>query len=168
MPKGEWRDFMSKVTDLVSQMVTPILEENNLELWNTELVKEGKNWFLRVYIDKPGKDEYISTDECELVSRALSAKLDEKDPIEQNYYLEVSSPGMDRELTKKEHFDRYQGEMVDVKLYKALDSKKEFEGKLISRSENGDITLEIPEGKATKELLISSELISQVKLAIIF
>ncbi len=171
---------MSKVTETVSELVNPILKENDLELWNVEFQKEGRDWFLRVYIDKSDPKEYISTDECELVSRELSEKLDKLDPIEQNYYLEVSSPGMDRELTKPEHFAKYMGEMVDVKLFKPLEGSKEYEGKLIERAEDGSLTIEVepvvdkrpgkakakPEEKVT--LLINSELIAKVSLAVIF
>ena len=89
-----------KVTDLVEEIAAPFLEENGLELYHTEFLKEGRDWFLRVYIDKKEgqEEEYVSTDDCEKVSRFLSDELDRIDPIEQNYYLEVSSPGLDREL----------------------------------------------------------------------
>lgn len=108
-----------KISDIVFEVLESFLKDNSLELYNVEFKKEGKDWFLRVYIDKqPSPDsetqEYVNTDDCEMVSRFLSEKLDELDPIEQNYYLEVSSPGMDRELLKEEHYTRFAGQLVNV------------------------------------------------------
>ena len=89
-----------KITELAETILSEFLSQNKLELYNVEFVKEGKDRFLRVYIDKAqdAEDEYVDTDDCELVSRYLSEKLDEEDPIEDNYYLEVSSPGLERTL----------------------------------------------------------------------
>ena len=81
---------MSKVTEIVEQLATPIVNELGLEIVDIEYVKEGKNWFLRLYIDK---DDGVDIEECGIVSERLSEKLDEIDPIPHNYYLEVSSPG---------------------------------------------------------------------------
>ena len=120
-----------KITDVVTELAGEYLSENGYELYNTEFVKEGRDWFLRVYIDKApvaetegaeteGEAEeqaYISTEDCEKVSRFLSEKIDESDPIEQNYYLEVSSPGMDRPLITPEHYERYVGHEVEIRLY---------------------------------------------------
>ena len=103
-----------------------------------EFVKEGANWYLRVYIDKEGG---VTIDDCEAVSRALEAKLDEADPIEQAYILEVSSLGIDRPLKKDEDFVKYQGEMIDVKLYKAQEGRKQFQGKLLGLAD-GVVSLE--------------------------
>lgn len=135
-----------KITDVVTELAGEYLSENGYELYNTEFVKEGRDWFLRVYIDKAPvaetedaetEDEaeeqaYISTEDCEKVSRFLSEKLDESDPIEQNYYLEVSSPGMDRPLITPEHYERYVGHEVEIKLYKAIDGIKNINGVLES------------------------------------
>lgn len=87
-----------KVVDVVSEMVQPILDGLQLELVDVEFVKEGQNWFLRVFIDS---DKGVDIEECAKVSEALSEKLDEADPISQNYFLEVSSPGAERPLKKK-------------------------------------------------------------------
>lgn len=95
-------------------------------------MKEGRDWFLRVYVDKTEKEAYIGTEDCEKVSRFLSEKLDEEDPIEQNYYLEVSSPGMDRPLLKEEHYERYVGSQIEIKLYKGRDGVKRIDGVLES------------------------------------
>ena len=133
-----------KITETVAEILAGFLEENGYELYHSEFVKEGKDWFLRVYVDlaagkdAEGNDVYISTEDCEKVSRYLSEKLDEADPIEQNYYLEVSSPGMDRPLIKPEHYKRYVGEEIELKLYKATDGVKNIEGVLTDFAPSGD------------------------------
>lgn len=113
------------IVDEVEKLVTPIVEENDFELVDVEYVKEGANWYLRVYADKTGG---ITIDDCVLISRALEAKLDEHDFIEDAYILEVSSPGLGRQLKKDKDFKRSLGEKVECKLYKALNKQKEFEG----------------------------------------
>ncbi len=149
---------------LVSEMSADFLAEHNLELYNVEFQKEGKDWFLRVYIDKSeGTEGYISTDDCELVSRFLSEKLDETDPIEQNYYLEVSSPGMDRALITEEHYRRYAGQLVDVKLYSGIGGKKTYQGILKGLDEN---ILTIEENGKTVELPFDK--VAKTNLAVIF
>ncbi len=123
---------MAKVSNTekkVLPVLEPIVAERGLELVDLEFVKEGANWYLRVYVDKDGG---VDITDCEFVSRALDAKLDELDPIEQAYYLEVSSPGLDRPLKKDEDFVKFQGEIIDVKLYKAKDGKKQYQGELLS------------------------------------
>lgn len=107
------------------QLLTPIMEENNFELVDVEYVKEVGNWYLRAYIDKEGG---ITVDDCEVVSRRLSDLLDEKDFIPDAYILEVSSPGLGRQLKKDKDFKRSLGEEVEVKLYKAVNKQKDFEG----------------------------------------
>ena len=149
---------------LVSEMSADFLAEHNLELYNVEFQKEGKDWFLRVYIDKSeGTEGYISTDDCELVSRFLSEKLDEADPIEQNYYLEVSSPGMDRALITEEHYRRYAGQLVDVKLYSGIGGKKTYQGILKGLNEN-ILTIE-ENGKTVK---LPFDKVAKTNLAVIF
>ena len=122
----------NKVVSLVEDLVKDFLKENDLYLWDCEFVKEGRDWFLRLYVDRTD-GEYVSTDDCEKVSRFLSAEMDERDPIEQNYYLEVSSPGMDRELIKPEHFRACLGQEVEVRTYvpiKGTAALTEEEGEL--------------------------------------
>ena len=104
------------------ELVTPLIEQNNFELVDIEYVKEGSNWYLRVYIDKPGG---INVDDCELISRALSDKLDEEDFIDDAYILEVSSPGLGRPLKKDKDFERSLGEDVEIKLYRMKDGTKD-------------------------------------------
>lgn len=129
----------SKTEKKVWELAEPITVQEECFIYDVEYVKEGGVWFLRVYIDKDGG---VSLDECEAVSRALSTVLDEADPIQQNYYLEVSSPGIERKLKTKEHFDRYIGETIDIGLYKAINKSKQLIGKLIS-FEDDVITVEV-------------------------
>ena len=117
-----------KITELIAEMLEDFLQQEGYELYNTEFVKEGRDWFLRVYLDKLEEGEYVGTEDCEKVSRFLSEKLDEEDPIEQNYYLEVSSPGMDRPLLKPEHYQRYAGQEVEIRLYRGKDGTKNIQG----------------------------------------
>ena len=135
--------------------------EKGLELVDLEFVKEGVNWYLRVYIDK---DSGVNIDDCEAVSRALEVKLDEKDPIEQAYILEVSSPGIDRPLKKDADFVKYQGEIIDVKLYKAQDGSKQYQGRLLGL-ENGVLSIEEENGNVVK---FEQKDIASVRLAVIF
>ena len=107
---------MAKVTDTVAQLALPYVEAAGCTLWDVEYVKEAGEWFLRVYIDKA---DGISIEDCEAVSRPLSDKLDEADPIEGSYTFEVSSAGADRVLKKPEHFAQFQGAEVEVRLYRA-------------------------------------------------
>lgn len=155
-----------KIGEIVEELLQDFLKENNYELYNTEFVKEGRDWFLRVYIDKVTEEEgvYINTDDCEKVSRYLGEKLDQEDPIAQNYYLEVSSPGMDRPLLKEEHYQRYTGHMVEVKLYKGIDGTKNIEG-ILEGLQDGIVTI-IDEKEKRWELPL--ELISKTKLAVVF
>ena len=124
----------NKVVSLVEDLTAEFLKENDLTLWDCEFVKEGRDWYLRVFVDRTD-GEYVSTDDCEKVSEFLSEALDERDPIEQNYYLEVSSPGMDRELVKPEHFRACIGQEVEVKTYVPL----KVSGKLTE--EGGELDL---------------------------
>ena len=111
------------------KLLEPILKANNFELYDVEFVKEAGTFYLRAFIDKEGG---ININDCELVSRALSDLLDEKDFIPDAYILEVSSPGLGRALKKDKHFEKSIGEEVEVKLFKAIDKQKEFTGYLES------------------------------------
>lgn len=159
MAKGQMKE-------LVNKYLETFLEENNLELYNSEFKKEGRDWYLRIYIDKKnaGKDEYVSTDDCEKVSRFLSECLDRDDPISQNYMLEVSSPGIDRQLFEFKDYEKFTGELVDVKLYRNFDGKKEFKGILKGIKENR-IEIEVSEGECYSFEL---EEVAKTNLAIVF
>lgn len=148
-----------KIVDITEEILNAFLPGENLSLYDVEYVKEGPDRVLRVYIDKT--DDYVGTHDCEIVSKYLSDKLDEIDPIEENYLLEVSSPGIDRELRRDEHFERYTGEVVDVSLYKAIDGEKKLTGKLVARN-NKELKINI----AGEEKTIALELITRVNLAV--
>ena len=115
------------------EILTPIVDEYGFELVDVEYVKEGGNWYLRAYIDKPGG---ISIDDCEVVSRILSDILDEKDFIDDSYIMEVSSPGLGRPLKKEKDFKRSLGEEVEIRTYRMIDKQKEFTGILKAYDEN--------------------------------
>ena len=137
----EGGDTVAKVTELTAELAGPIAAGNGCTLWDVEYVKEAGAWYLRVYIDKAGG---VSIDDCEAVARPLSDALDEADPIEGSYTLEVSSAGADRALKKPEHFRQFLGEQVDVKLYRAREGRKEFAGYLKGYDEaTGDVTVTV-------------------------
>lgn len=123
---------MSKVETQVEDIMTEILSGTEYELVDVEYVKEGRDWYLRIFIDKAGG---IDLDDCQTISEQLSARLDALDIISGAYILEVSSPGIDRILKKDKDFVREAGKVVDVTLYAPLDGKKSFVGELISRDE---------------------------------
>lgn len=125
--------------EVVRRLAQPIAEEAGVLLWDVRFVKEGADWFLRVYIDR--EDQPVSIDDCVKVSRKLSDVLDEKDPISQSYCLEVSSPGIERELTRPEHFAAFTGAAVVVRLYQAIEGEKEFAGILQALTEDGRVIL---------------------------
>lgn len=109
------------------QLLAPIAEKNGVEIYDVEYVKEGSDWYLRAYIDKP---EGVTINDCETVSRALSDALDVEDFIEDAYILEVSSPGLGRTLKKDRHLEKSLGAEVEIRTYKPIDKQKEFSGVL--------------------------------------
>ena len=117
-----------QIEDIAAELVQPIVDRLSYELVDVEFLKEGANWYLRVYIDKPGG---IAIEDCQIVSEELSDRLDETDPIKQSYILEVSSPGLERPLKKDVDFERFRGEPVEVKLFQPVNGKKIFEGDLL-------------------------------------
>lgn len=153
-----------KITEIAAEMMADFLQQEGYELYNIEFVKEGKDWFLRVYVDMASGEGYIGTEDCEKVSRFLSEKLDEEDPIEQNYYLEVSSPGMDRPLLKREHYERYVGSEVEIRLYKGKDGAKNIQGVL--ESIEGEIVIITDHDNKEWKLELSE--IAKANLAVIF
>ena len=145
----------------IEQLVLPITDANGLELVDVEYVKEGGEFFLRVYIDKEGG---VSLNECELVTRAINPILDEKDPIKDNYYLEVSSPGLDRPLKKDKDFVKYQGRDVEIKLYKSMNGSKVHEGELVGLTEEKNIKVIID----NEEVEFNKKDVALIRLAIKF
>ncbi len=122
-----------KIEDVVYEIALPIAARHSFELVDVEYVKEGANWYLRVYIDKPGG---IMIDDCQAVSEELSDRIDELDPIESSYFLEVSSPGLERPLKKDKDFEKFKGNLVEVKVFQPIDGKKVFEGELVGLVDN--------------------------------
>lgn len=121
------------------ELLTPIADANHVEIYDVEYVKEGSDWYLRCYIDK---EEGVSINDCEAVSRALSDELDRTDFIEDAYILEVSSPGLGRQLKKDKHLERSLLCQVDIKCYRPVYGAKDFTGILKAFDEN-TITLEV-------------------------
>lgn len=118
---------------IVTEITKPITDSLGLTIWDIEFEKEGSIWILRIIIDKEGG---VSVDDCEAVSRPIDAKLDELDPIEQSYCLEVSSAGIERRLSKEWHFAHCMGEKIVLRLIRPYNGEKEFIGELICYEEN--------------------------------
>ena len=127
---------MAQIADKVSAIIKETVEAQGVELWDVRYVKEGASYYLRVYIDKA---EGINIDDCTNVSHAIDPILDEADPIKDSYYLEVCSPGIERELSRPEHYKKVLGEKIKLRLFKARDGVKEFI--VILESFDGEITL---------------------------
>ena len=120
------------------EILLPLIERNGFELVDVEYVKEGGNWYLRAYIDKPGG---INVDDCEMVSRELSDILDEKDFIDEAYILEVSSPGLGRPLKKEKDFARSMGKLVEIRTYRPIEKQKEFCG-ILNAYDESSVTID--------------------------
>ncbi len=157
---------MSSVVETVTSLVTPILDEHHFELVDVEFVKEGKSWYLRVYIDKTGG---INIEECALVSDLLGEKLDncDPDPIPQAYFLEVSSPGAERPLKKESDYERALNSYINVSLYQQLDGRKVYEGTMIDLKPD-ELTLEYMDKTRKKTVVIPRKQIAKARLAIKF
>ncbi|WP_310550360.1 ribosome maturation factor RimP [Paenibacillus glufosinatiresistens] len=149
-----------KIKGTVEEMLKPYLDDNGFELVDVEYVKEGSNYFLRVFVDKEGG---IDIDDCGVISEYLSAKLDENDPIEGAYFLEVSSPGAERPLKKADDVRKAVGKDVFVTTYEPIGGLKEFEGRLLS-FENEELL--ISAGK--KQHTVPYAKVASARLAIIF
>lgn len=140
--KQDMAEKKASTAERVWQIAAPVAEALGLALWDVRFVKEGADWFLRIFIDKQGG---VSIDDCEAMSRALDAPLDEADPIPQSYCLEVSSPGLERELTRPQHFAQMQGRPVTVTLIRPLDGQKVLAG-VLAGYEDGVIHLSMENG----------------------
>lgn len=145
----------------VEQISEELCKDLGFELVDVEYVKEAGENFLRIYLDT---EQGISIDECEVFSRAISKELDKKDFIEEQYFLEVSSPGIDRVLKKDKDFIKYQGRDVDVKLYASMDGLKQFEAILLGLNDDGKINLEVD----GKDRAFDRKDIAQIRLAVKF
>lgn len=142
------------------QLLAPIAEKYGVEIYDVEYVKEGSDWYLRAYIDKP---DGVNIVDCENVSRALSDVLDIEDYIPDTYILEVSSPGLGRTLKKDRHLEKSLGEDVEIKTYKPIDGHKEFAGILRAYDED-TITIE----EAGADRVLSRKEIALIRLALDF
>lgn len=137
---------MASVAERVFSLIKQTVETQGVSLWDVRFLKEGASWYLRVFIDS---EKGITIDDCTNVSHAVDPIIDEADPIDKAYFLEVCSPGIERELSREEHFNKYIGKKIKVRLYRAVDSVKEFEGilkeysdMLVLETENGEISFE--------------------------
>jgi len=132
---------MKKITELTAELAAPLIAERGCTLWDVEYVREAGTWYLRVLLDKEGGVDIL---DCEAISRALSDKLDELDPIEGSYTLEVGSAGAERALKRPEDFARFLGSPVLVKLYRAFEGRKEFPGVLSAYDPaTGEVTVNV-------------------------
>lgn len=127
---------------VVTDLVMPLIEQQNLILWDVRFEKEGSMWLLRIIIDK--KPDGVSIDDCEALSRPLDKILDEVDPIDQSYCLEVASAGLERDLSKPWHFEESIGRRIQIKLIRPIDGEREFVGSLSAYDENSrTVTIEL-------------------------
>ncbi|GKT03272.1 ribosome maturation factor RimP [Furfurilactobacillus sp. WILCCON 0119] len=157
---------MSNVVETVTDMVRPIVDEHHFQLVDVEFVKEGKSWYLRVYVDKPGG---ITIDDCVIVNDELSASLDaaDPDPIPQAYYLEVSSPGAERPLKKEADFQSAVNQYIHISLYQPIEKVKVFEGTLTALTPE-QLTLVYKVKGISKTITIDRSAIASARLAIDF
>ena len=155
---------MRKVTAKVEELATHIFDELTLELVDIEYVKEGRDWFLRVFIDK---ETGVDIEECGLVSEQLSVKLDEVDPIPYNYFLEVSSPGAERPLKNEKDFNKAIGKNVFIKTYEPIDGEKTFEG-MLTQFDGETVSIEIKIKTRKKTVEIPYEKVANARLAVVF
>lgn len=149
------------VVTKIEEIIAPVIADLGLELVDINFVKEGGRWFLRVFIDQPGG---IGLEECQLVSEKISPLLDEKDPIAQAYYLEVSSPGLDRPLKKTADFQRFNGSKINLTTYEPVDGRRKFKGKLVAASDLA-ITLKVDGHDVVipMERIASARLVPEIK-----
>lgn len=145
-----------KIERTVEDIALPVTEQLGYELVDVEFVKEEGEWYLRVYIDK---ENGVNLDDCANVSRILSDRLDEIDPIDYSYYLEVSSPGLDRPIKKEKDFERFSGRDIKIKLFSPLNGKKVYTGKL--KGLEGDMVVFEKDGE---EMRINKNLASSIRL----
>ena len=128
---------MSKITDKVTELAKPMVEEEGCSLWDVEYVREAGNWFLRIFIDKDGG---VGIDDCERISRRLDPILDKADPIPDSYVFEVGSAGAERELKRPGDFEQFMGSEVEVRLYQPVNGCKVYVG-VLAGYDNGRVTV---------------------------
>ena len=128
----------------VLEIAGPVAASLGLEIWDVRYEKEGSSWYLRIFIDKPGG---VNIDDCEQFSRAVDPLIDEADPIDGSYYFEVSSPGIERELCRPEHFLRYTGRKVTVRLIRPVEGRRDYLG-ILESFEDGVAVLRLENGES--------------------
>ena len=151
---------MAKIDEALEKIAADVCERHGVYIYNTEYKKEGSEYFLRLYIDKDGG---VTIEDCENVSREISPLLDDFTFIKEAYIFEVSSPGIDRALSRDWHFEKVMGEEIDIKLFAPLDGKKEISG-ILTKYENGEITVSVND----KEITIEKGKAASVRLAFTF
>ncbi len=151
---------MAKIDEALEKLALPVCEHHGVYIYNTEYKKEGSEYYLRLFIDKDGG---VTIEDCENVSREISPLLDDLTFIKDAYIFEVSSPGIDRVLSRPWHFEKVIGQEIDIKLFAPIDGKKEISGVLKAYSD-GDITIEAND----KEIIIEKGKAASVKLAFNF
>ena len=149
-----------KVTELVASFAQPVVEEKGCRLWDVEYVREGSDYFLRIYIDKDGG---VDINDCEAISRALDPILDERDPVPGSYHFEVCSAGLERALKRPEDFQRFMGSPITVKLYRPYNGLKEIPCTLTGY-EDGKVT--VLSGKET--ITFEKSQVALVRLRVVF
>lgn len=142
-PKTDMAEKKQNTAAVVWAIAEPLAESLGLVLWDVRFLKEGTEWYLRIIIDK--ENEPVSIDDCVAMSQALDAPLDEADPIDRSYSLQVQSPGIERELTRDFHFTRYLGENVMVRFIRAVDGRREYKGVLEDYAD-GTVTVRCDDG----------------------
>ena len=147
---------MSKITDKVTELARPVVEEEGCTLWDVEYVREAGCWYLRIYIDKEGG---VGIDDCERISRRLDPLLDEADPIPDSYVFEVGSAGAERELKRPRDFEQFMGEEVELRLYQPIQGAKVYVGTLCGY-DNGAVSIH----SQGKEMRFEKGQIALVKL----
>lgn len=148
------------ITEKVRKIAKPIIDQLNYDLVDMEYKKEGPSWYLRFFIDKPGG---VTIEDCQIVSEKVGKELDKHDPIPNSYYLEVSSPGIDRPLKTEKDFKRHEGEEVEIKTYERINGRKKFKA-TIEGFQNGNVVLSV-DGETVE---IPLEKIALAKLAVEF
>ena len=149
-----------KVTEQVAQFAEPVVQSHGCTLWDVEYVREGGEWFLRLYIDKDGG---VDISDCEAISRAVDPILDEKDPVPDSYNFEVCSAGLERQLKRPSDFEKFMGSPVLLKTYQNRDGRKEFAG-VLKGYDGGAVVLEM----GTQELRFEKNEVAMVRLRIVF
>ena len=151
---------MNKIAQRVYDLALPVAEKMGLDIWDVEYLKEAGEWYLRVYIDKSEGGIFIN--DCEAFSREMDPILDEADPIDGSYVFEVSSAGAERQLKRPSDFERFMGSNVEVKLYKAVDGRKSYQG-ILSAYEDGKVCVDV----GGIEMSFEKELVASVRLRVV-